>query len=105
MCREGGDFSFQVTGVPLGKRSLEQLLNEGDKVIERTNRGEGMGVLGTKHTTCGCQQKGIFYGWERDIAVVELAGQSAVGGPRSRGCVGQLQIGGQHSLDVSSPLQ
>ena len=32
--REGGDFSFQVTGVRLGKRSLEQLLNNGDKVVE-----------------------------------------------------------------------
>ena len=77
--REGSHFSLQVTRVPLGKRSLEQLLNDGDKVIERTNRGEGMGVLGTKHTTCGYQQKGIFHGGERDIAVVELAGQSAVG--------------------------
>ena len=104
MCREGSDFSLQVTGVPLGKRSLEQLLNDGEKVAERTNRGEGMGVLGTQHTTCGCQQKGILYGGERDIAVVELPGQSAVGWSRSGRCGGQLQVGGQHGLDVSSPL-
>ena len=38
-----------------------------------------MGVLGTQQTPCGCEQKGIFYGGERDIAVVELPGQSAVG--------------------------
>ena len=64
-----------------------------------------MGVLGTQQTPCGCQQKGIFYGWERDIAVVELAGQAAIVWSRSRRCIGQSQIGSQHGLDVSSPLQ
>ena len=103
--RQGSDFSLQVTGVPLGKRSLEQLLNDGDKVVERTNRGEGMGVLGTQYTTCCCQQKRIYYSGERDLAVVELPGQAAVGWSRSRRCIGQSQIGSQHGLDVSSPLQ
>ena len=64
-----------------------------------------MGVLGTQQTPCGCQQKGIFYGWERDIAVVELAGQAAIVWSRSRGCVGQSQIGFQYDLDVSSRRQ
>ncbi len=105
MYREGGDFSLQVPGVPLGKGSLEQLLNDGEKVVERTNRDEGMGVWGTQHTPCGCQQKGISYGGKRDVTVVELPSQSAVGWSRSRRCVGQFQVSVQYDLDVSSPLQ
>ena len=42
----------------MGRGVSSSSSNDGGKVIERTNRGEGMGVLGTKHTTCGCQQKG-----------------------------------------------
>ena len=48
MCREGSDFSFQVTGVPLGKRSLDQLLNDGDKVVERTDGNEPRGFFGAQ---------------------------------------------------------
>ena len=38
-----------------------------------------MGVLGTQYTTCCCQQQRIYYSGERDLAVVELPGQAAVG--------------------------
>ena len=41
-----------------------------------------MGVLGTQYTTCCCQQKRIYYSGERDLAVVELPGQAAVGWSR-----------------------
>jgi hypothetical protein len=99
---QGGESALEVVEVVGVGRIGEELVEDGEEVVEAPDRWQRRGVIGAKGAPSDGEQQGVADGLERDAPRDERNGEPAVGGSDVAGGAGRAPVEVEEMIDATS---
>lgn len=96
----GGEACAEVVEISGFDGGGEDLVDDGEEVVEAGDGREGLGVGGAEGAPGGGEEEGVLDGLEREGAALEGGGEPAVGGSDATAGAGGAPVEVEEALDV-----